>query len=123
MNQFKVTPLPPDPDDPESPPPQPAMRAVARAIETIEVRRDIRMPLLPEGSWSWPTAVRRRGAKREGECGTFTIRSGLAGDRRDLGIHQYGRGRARMHHAQTSDVSNATFTEEAESCQRFFIIP
>src|SRR4029450_3269355 len=53
MNQFRVTPLSPDSDDPESPPPQPATRTVAKAIETIEVRRDIRMPLLSEGSWVW----------------------------------------------------------------------
>src|SRR5919112_6598191 len=45
MNQVRVVvPLEPDdPEDPESPPPQPAARTVAMAIETIAVRRDIRM--------------------------------------------------------------------------------
>src|SRR4051794_27276822 len=50
MNQLRVTLPSLDADEPELPPPQPAMRAVATAMETIEVRRDIRMPLLPEGS-------------------------------------------------------------------------
>src|SRR3954451_16375045 len=63
MNQFRVTFPSLDPEEPELPPPQPATSAVARAIETIEVRRDTRMPLLPEGSVICPAdRIRRWGS-------------------------------------------------------------
>src|SRR3954471_12106453 len=65
MNQFRVTFPSLDSEDPElSPPPQPAMRTVAMAIETIEVRRDIRMPLLSESRLSTPIVVVGAGRDR-----------------------------------------------------------
>src|SRR4051794_32048743 len=69
MNQFRVTVSPDfdEPDEPESSPPQPpATSTVAMAIETREVRRDIRMPLLPEGSVVRADRGRRAGGEASG---------------------------------------------------------
>src|SRR4051794_24693008 len=63
MNQFRVTLPSLDSEDPELSPLQPAASTVAMAMATIEVRRDIRMPLLPEGRL--PTPIMTIGGEDE----------------------------------------------------------
>src|SRR3954470_13467403 len=117
MNQFRVTFPSLDSEDPElSPPPQPAMRTVAMAIETIEVRRDIRMPLLSESRLSTPIVVvgagrgRRMRGRKVRHVHRYRPRRWPAGPR-----HPRTRPRpCRNAAAQTSDVSSSTIAETNE---------
>src|SRR3954470_13375299 len=69
MNQFRVTLPSLDSEDPELSPLQPAASTVAMATATIEVRRDIRMPLLPEGSVAHADHDHRAGKMRRRKGG------------------------------------------------------